>query len=103
MGVHLAKDGMEAIEFTGLMNVDVVFMDINMPVMDGVRASKKLKELRPDLPIIGVTGEPLPLYIQADGSTEPFDELLAKPVDQEMISEALWSQELMWPNDMLAV
>jgi len=99
VGVHLATNGMEAIEFTGLMNVDVVFMDINMPVMDGVRASKKLKEVRPELPIIGVTAEPLPLYIQADGSTEPFDELLAKPINVEMISQVLWSQKLLWPEE----
>ena len=102
VGVHLATNGMEAIEFTGLMNVDVVFMDINMPVMDGVRASKKLKEIRPELPIIGVTAEPLPLYIQADGSTEPFDELLAKPINVEMISQVLWSQKLLWPEEQAA-
>jgi hypothetical protein len=71
-------------------------------VMDGVRASKKLKEVRPELPIIGVTAEPLPLYIQADGSTEPFDELLAKPINVEMISQVLWSQKLLWPEEQAA-
>jgi|SaaInlStandDraft_1057018.scaffolds.fasta_scaffold25797_3 two-component system, autoinducer 1 sensor kinase/phosphatase LuxN len=99
VGVHVAQNGIEAVEFTGLMNVDIVFMDINMPILDGVRASKKLKEIREDLPIIGVTGEPLPLYIQADGSTEPFDQLLAKPINDEVISQALWNQELLWSDE----
>lgn len=33
-------------------NIDLILMDIRMPEMDGITATKKIKKLRPDLPII---------------------------------------------------
>jgi signal transduction histidine kinase/DNA-binding response OmpR family regulator len=51
-----AWDGQEAIDLVK-MNPDIslVLMDIKMPVMDGYTATLKIKELRPELPIIAQT------------------------------------------------
>lgn len=50
-----AADGAEAIERGRLQNLDVVVMDLSMPGVSGVVATRKLKELRPDLPIVILT------------------------------------------------
>ncbi len=51
-----AKDGVEAVEFCKKNSViDLVLMDIKMPVMDGYEATKEIKNLFPALPVIAQT------------------------------------------------
>ncbi len=50
-----AANGAEAIERGRLQNLDVVVMDLSMPGVSGVVATRKLKELRPDLPVVILT------------------------------------------------
>ncbi|MHB1454263.1 MAG: response regulator [Saccharofermentanales bacterium] len=53
--VGLASDGQEAIRLCGQLHPDVVLMDIRMPVIDGLSASKSIKEKHPDVKIIILT------------------------------------------------
>jgi len=60
--VHLAADGQQAIErlrSLGPDRVDVVLMDVQMPGMDGVEATRHLHALRADLPVIALTAHAL--------------------------------------------
>jgi len=50
-----AKNGAEAIKMVSDNQIDLVLMDIKMPVMDGIEASKRIKVLLPELPIIAQT------------------------------------------------
>ncbi len=53
--VMTASDGFKALEMIKRNGLDLVLMDIKMPVMDGVETFKKVKEMAPDIPVIMVT------------------------------------------------
>ena len=51
-----AKNGKEAVElFEKNPDIDIILMDIKMPVMDGLDATREIKEKNPDVPIIAQT------------------------------------------------
>jgi len=50
-----ASNGKEAIDFVEKEEVDVILMDIRMPIMDGVEATKVIKDRYPDTKIIILT------------------------------------------------
>jgi DNA-binding NarL/FixJ family response regulator len=51
-----ARNGREAIALTEEVVADAVVVDIEMPVLDGVEATRRLREAAPDLPIVAVSG-----------------------------------------------
>jgi CheY-like chemotaxis protein len=51
-----ARDGREAIELAERLSPDAVVMDLEMPVLDGVEATKRLRAAQPELPIVAVSG-----------------------------------------------
>ena len=50
--LFIASNGLEMLEKFKVNPVDVVLMDINMPVMNGIECTKKLKEKHPNVKII---------------------------------------------------
>lgn len=58
-GAVIANDGVEALERVRDGSFDLVFMDIQMPRMNGYEATEKLRELGFDKPIIAVTASAL--------------------------------------------
>lgn len=50
-----ASDGQEAVNLARNMNPDIIVMDVNMPVLDGIDATNKIKAEMPDVRIIGLS------------------------------------------------
>lgn len=75
-----AKNGKEALDFCKNNNVDIVLMDIKMPVMNGLEATRKIKKIKPDLPIIALTA-----FSSIKHKDEAFafgcDEFISKPIN----------------------
>ena len=59
--VSLASNGQEALDLLALdPSVDLILMDVQMPVMDGLEATRQLRLSRPTVPVIAMTGNSLP-------------------------------------------
>ncbi|MFH5882269.1 MAG: response regulator [Candidatus Izemoplasmataceae bacterium] len=53
--VGKCSNGQEALEFTSKQDVDLILMDIRMPVMDGIEACANIKKMNPSIKIIMLT------------------------------------------------
>lgn len=83
VNVILAENGHEAIIFLEELKPDVVFMDIKMPVMDGIEATKRIKENKKtsNIPIIALTASAAISDFEKNRiDNYYFDGYMAKPV-----------------------
>jgi PAS domain S-box-containing protein len=95
--IDLACDGAEAVEAAGRVGYDVILMDMQMPVMDGLTATRRIRALNdPDAartPIIAMTANVLPEQV-ARCREAGMDDHLGKPINLPRLLEALdrWSR-----------
>jgi DNA-binding NarL/FixJ family response regulator len=50
-----ARNGYEVLDICDQEEVDIVIMDINMPLMDGIQTSKRLSKTHPSVKILGLS------------------------------------------------
>jgi CheY-like chemotaxis protein len=55
VNIEYADDGLQAVNICKTSEIDLVLMDLRMPIMDGFRATKLIREFLPNLPIIAVS------------------------------------------------
>lgn len=79
--LYTVENGQLAVDFATNKHVDIVLMDIQMPVMDGIEACKLIKLSKPNLPIIAVTANVFEEDIE-HYKEEGFDAVVAKPFDK---------------------
>jgi CheY-like chemotaxis protein len=51
-----ARNGREAVELAGRLKVDAIVMDIEMPELDGVEATRQLQAQQPEVPVVAISG-----------------------------------------------
>ena len=87
---EIAGDGRQVIAACAKTKFDVILMDLNMPVMDGIEATKRLRaadETRA-IPIIGLTATNQPIEIQRCLNAG-MNEMLTKPIDWDHLVAVL--------------
>lgn len=86
-----AKDGLEALELITQNSFDAVLMDVQMPNMDGLVATQKIRQMgspKCDTHIIGLTANAM-ASDKADLMAIGMDDYLSKPVRKEQLESAL--------------
>ena len=86
--VALARDGVEAVEMARVRAYDIVFMDIQMPNMGGLEATRELRRVGVKTPIVAMTASAM------KGDRERFlkagmDDYIAKPIRRNMVRDTL--------------
>ena len=82
-----AENGLEAIKMVQKHDINLILMDIRMPVMDGYQAAKKIKAIK-NIPIIALTASVMKDQYERVKS-EDFDDYLRKPVLRTDLFETL--------------
>ena len=88
--VHSCQNGRQAVELAQRLEFDLIFMDIQMPILDGISATQTIRQegCNQQTPIIAVTAHAIPgerERLMAQG----MDEYLAKPIDEAQLEKLL--------------
>jgi len=89
--VSFAADGAKAVEAVRDQEFDVILMDIQMPVMDGFKATQVIRDLGgwcASVPIIAVTANEM-ANDRATYAAAGLDDLVLKPIDARQFAETV--------------
>ncbi|WXL24352.1 response regulator [Ectopseudomonas mendocina] len=91
--VHTADNGYDAVEMAGQQHFDLIFMDVQMPGMDGRQATEeiRLQEGRgnsPHVPIIALTAHAL-ANEKRNLLQSGMDDYLTKPINERQLSQVI--------------
>ena len=88
MEVTVANNGKIAVDLVKSKPFDLVILDIQMPIMDGIEAAKQIRAFNKETPILAMTAnafvEDKALCLQAG-----MNDYIAKPIDPKSLSRAL--------------
>ena len=79
MNVATADNGADALTLVQAQSFDVVVMDVRMPGMDGLETLRRIKEIRPTLPVLLLTGH-ASLGVAVNGMELGAFDYMLKPV-----------------------
>jgi CheY-like chemotaxis protein len=94
--IDLANNGLEAIEMVQQKNYDVIFMDLKMPVLDGISATKEirsLKNLTQQPWIIAITATVLP-EVKDVSLKSGMNDYITKPIQLNNLQNVLAKYEI---------
>lgn len=90
--LHEAKTGEAVLTFLASNAVDLIFMDVHMPLMDGLTATKNIRKLEQGsgkrVPIIALTAGAL-MEEREKCMDSGMDDFLSKPIDPMLLKQAL--------------
>lgn len=85
--VRLAESGEEGLQIALKENIHVIFLDLNLPGMNGIELCRKIRQERPMAIIHAVTGYPS-IFELSDCREAGFDDYFTKPVNLAWLSRA---------------
>jgi signal transduction histidine kinase/DNA-binding response OmpR family regulator len=89
--VHLAKNGLEVLEILNTVSCDVIFMDINMPELNGIETTQKIRQTVSDfqqIPIIAMSANIGDKFVQLC-LDHGMNDYLTKPVSIEILDSMI--------------
>ncbi len=93
MQTEVAADGVEAVRMYQSKKFDLVLMDVRMPNMDGLAATKEIRAIEvrsrsEQVPVVGLSANALAEHVSA-GMEAGMDAYLTKPLTKQALSDAL--------------
>ena len=86
------ENGYDAVQYVKNRNkVDLILMDIRMPIMDGIEASRTIKEINPDIPILMQTASVMGSAFE-EISISNCDDTIFKPIDAKILIDKITQQ-----------
>jgi two-component system autoinducer 1 sensor kinase/phosphatase LuxN len=85
--VYEAANGLEAIDRVNQHRIDLVLMDVQMPVMGGLEACAAIKKIHPALPVIALSGESGEYEVAQIQQT--MDDRLVKPTTKQLLEKMI--------------
>lgn len=86
--IKSAQNGKQVLELLEKEDIDLILMDINMPVMDGVSCTQAIRKsddpVKSKLPIIAISGN-LKNYTMDEFRNLGFTDFLQKPLDYDRV------------------
>ena len=86
--IDFARNGREGVEMAGAGHYDLIFMDMQMPVMDGVEAIKLLRKNGYDKPIVSLTANAM-LSNREECFSAGANDYLVKPINLSLFYDTL--------------
>mgnify|MGYP000433100489 CR=1 FL=1 len=86
--IQIAQNGQEAINIFNPEHHELILMDLQMPVMDGYKATEHLRKKYPDVPIVALSANALPEQV-AQTAQVGMNAHLSKPIDVESLYQTL--------------
>ena len=97
VSINFASNGQDALKSIKNGKGDVLFLDLNMPVMDGYQTLEQLRKERLDIPVVVVSGDVQPEALRrvTDLGALAF---IKKPVDKEEVASLIKEHGLFDPR-----
>ncbi|MBC7659798.1 MAG: response regulator [Chitinophagaceae bacterium] len=86
--IDIAQDGLEGLNTHRRNHYDLIFMDMQMPVMDGVEATREIRKFDPDVQIIALTAN-LCTQDKQKGLEAGMNDFLCKPLNHDSLEKLL--------------
>ena len=85
-----AINGQEAVDIAYREHPDLILMDLDLPILDGIAATQRIRQQAQmaDVPIVAVTAYPMS-YTRVKAFAKGCDEYLAKPIDLTELEELI--------------
>lgn len=82
-----ASNGQEAVDIAGREHLDLILMDLDLPILDGIIATQLIRQQTDmeNVPIVAVTAYPMS-YTRVKAFAEGCDEYMAKPIDMSELA-----------------
>lgn len=90
--IHVAKDGVEVMKLCAVTRFAIILMDMSMPRMDGVEATRQLRKVGCKTIIVGITANALDEHQQRclDAGMNDF---LVKPIDINAFKKTIFERK----------
>jgi CheY-like chemotaxis protein len=92
MNIHHAKNGIEVMEIIKSSHIDLILMDIKMPLLDGIETTREIRKIIPGMPVIALSS-----FQDTSDILSSFragcDDFVSKPIDPNLLLSKImfWS------------